>query len=95
VNRTARANIDLEVSVTGVREPDARLIHLWTTVAWEANAIVIGPPSPICEVAELPRIGSRASIINGGIDVEIVMELVVFSGPQVSEQTVCIAAICS
>merc|ERR1719473_472165 len=92
------ARVDLEVALSleagcaGGMEPDVWLIHCRAAVTWEANGEVIGL-GLICEIAELPWVGSRAGVLQAGVDVELCVERVVSLSPEVGEQSVGIASV--
>merc|ERR1719263_1449222 len=92
------AGVDLEVALSleagcaGGVEPDVGLIHCRAAVTWEANGEVIGL-GLICEIAELPWVGSGSGVRHGGVDVEICVERVVSLSPEVGEQSVGIARV--
>merc|ERR1719263_1759448 len=93
-----QAGVDLEVALSleagcaGGMEPDVWLIHCRAAVTWEANGEVIGL-GLICEIAELPCVGSVPGVQHGGVDVEICVERVVSLSPEVGEQSVGIARV--
>merc|ERR1719263_1231640 len=92
------AGVDLEVALSleagcaGGMEPDVWLIHCRAAITGEANGEVIGL-GLVCKIAELPRGGSRAGVLQAGVDVELCVERVVSLSPEVGEQSVGIASV--
>merc|ERR1719428_2683522 len=96
--RAVTSSVDLKVTLgLSARcpcrmEPDVWLVNLWAAITWEANGEVVGL-GLIRKVAELPRIGASARVLQAGVDVKIGVERVVLLGPEVCEQLLGVARV--